>query len=90
MGVRGECSPAGELPPRPLFEKGFTARAAGPEVAGFKDPRLAEDPGRQGGWGSLHVPAGLGESLGKAECDLETRTRFGGSRKRRAAMRVKW
>lgn len=49
MEVRGECSPAGEFPPRAVFEKGFAARAVGPKVAGFKDPRLAEDPGRTGG-----------------------------------------
>lgn len=46
MEVRGECSPTGELPPQPVFEEGFTAKAVGPEVSGFKDPRLAEGPGR--------------------------------------------
>ncbi|KAJ8798811.1 hypothetical protein J1605_016614 [Eschrichtius robustus] len=83
MGVRGEYSRPGERPPaRPLFEEEFTAGAVGPGVAGFKDLRLAKDPGRARGWGSLHLPAGLGESPGKSESELETRWRIGGSREK--------
>lgn len=58
MGVRGEYSRPRERPPaRPLFEEEFTAGAVGPGVAGFKDLRLAKDPGRARGVGQPS-PAG--------------------------------
>ena len=58
--MRGECEPAGALPTRPLFEKGFTAGTVGREVIEFKDRRLAEGPRKGKGVGlpprALGVP----------------------------------
>ena len=69
MGVHGEYSRAGRSrPPGSLFERGFSARAIGREVAGFKDRRLVKDPGRGRGVGQPPRASGdLGESLGMAK-----------------------
>ncbi|XP_067561326.1 erythropoietin [Pseudorca crassidens] len=70
MGVRGEYSRPRERPPaRPLFEEEFTAGAVGPGVAGFKDLRLAKDPGRARGVGQPS-PAGRAGGSPREKCLL--------------------
>lgn len=74
MGVRGEYSPA-HL--GLCLKRNLPLGLVAPRWLGSRTRHLPKPLEGQGGWGSLHVPVGLGESQGEAQSDLESGTRFG-------------
>lgn len=69
MGSCGEYPPAGGAPARlgPCLSRNLPLGLVAPRWPGSRTDNLPRTPEGQGGWGSLHVPAGLPEPPGKGE-----------------------